>query len=107
MRGNFMGEVSSKSYMPLPVGGDVVVTVSRVNGKSGKVESVASGTYDVAEKTWSFSGSEVNTNTWLEKIFNNPPQNGRESYLKDDESFLMYLMTNILPRKGLSMDWKK
>ena len=91
----------------MPVGGDVVVTVSRVNGKTSKVEDIASGTYDVAAQSWSFTGSETSTNTWLEKVFNNPPQNGRENYLKDDEGFLMYLMTNVLPRKGLSMDWKK
>jgi hypothetical protein len=102
-----MAKRNLQDYMPMPVGEGVVVTVSRVNGKTGKVEDVAEGTYSIESSSWSFSGSETGTNTWLEEIFNNPPKNGRIVYLKDDEAFLMYLLTNVLPRKGLSMDWKK
>jgi hypothetical protein len=94
-------------HAPSPVGSKIVVVVSRVNGKTGKVEEVARGTFDVLGGRWSFTGKEVGTNTWLEKTFNNPPVVKQKQYLRDDEGFLVYLMQIIMPRKGLSMDWDR
>lgn len=98
---------SSADPIPMPVDNKTLVSISRVNGKTGKVEEVATGRINMEDLRWYFHGSEPATVSWLEKVFNNPPQTGRQKYGINTETFLVYIMSTLMPRKGLEMDWKK
>jgi len=99
---------SSSDPVPMPVDGKTVVKIMRVNGKTQLVEEIASGRYNEESKAWEFTSDEQATKAWLESTFNNPPKRpgSSKSYVSNDESFLFYIMSILLPRKGWLMEWR-
>lgn len=79
----------------------------RVNGKTKLVEEIVAGRYNEESKAWEFNCDEPTTKAWLENTFNNPPERPGSSqlYVNNDEGFLFYIMSFILPCKGWEMEW--
>ena len=96
-----IGSSSSQGTIS-PVDDKTVVKINRVNGKTGLVEEVAVGRYNSGQQAWEFKSSEQASKKWLEEAFNNPPK----AYAINEEGFLFYIMTTVMPRKGWIMDWK-
>lgn len=92
---------SSSVRVRTPIDDNTVVKINRVNGKTGLVEEIGVGKYNSKQGSWEFESSEQAVKRWLEDAFNKPPK----SYAINEESFLSYIMTTMMPRKGWLMDW--